>query len=79
MEIEETDLYGRFNSRSRVRESTPCREAAKSTLWIWKILSEARVEQPKPVTLYTDSKIAEIVALNPYDSARTRNLDIRYK
>jgi hypothetical protein len=53
--------------------------AAQSALWVAKILEEAGAPQPKPTILYTDSLNAQTVALNPNNSARTRNLDIRYK
>jgi len=53
--------------------------AAQSALWVARILEEAGAPQPKPTILYTDSLNAQTVALNPNNSARTRNLDIRYK
>ncbi|KAK3996552.1 hypothetical protein QBC44DRAFT_215937, partial [Cladorrhinum sp. PSN332] len=35
--------------------------------------------QPQPRILFTDSKDAQSMALNPLNPARTRTIDIRYK
>jgi len=48
-------------------------------LWLARLLQEAGYPQEAPQLLYTDSKNAEAIALNPYNNARTRNIDLRYK
>jgi hypothetical protein len=53
--------------------------AGMSLKWINGILKEFGAAQPAPVLLFTDSANALTTVLNPYNSARTRSIDIRYK
>jgi hypothetical protein len=47
--------------------------------WIKKILREAKCPQDQSLIIFTDSANAQKVVLNPLNSARTRNIDVRYK
>jgi hypothetical protein len=47
--------------------------------WIKQILKEAECPQDQPSIIFTDSANAQKVVLNPLNSARTRNIDVRYK
>ena len=53
--------------------------AGKTLLWLEYALHELRLEQAKPVVLFTDSANARTTILNPLNSARTRHIDIRYR
>lgn len=60
-------------------EFTNLLPAGQAALWINRILTEYGTPQPKPTILYTDSQNAKTIVLNPYNTARTRHLDIRFK
>ena len=43
------------------------------------MLSELGYTQSEPQVIFTDSANALAIALNPFERARTRHIDIRYK
>ena len=53
--------------------------AGQSAIWLAKILGEAGCPQKTPFIMFTDSANARHITLNPYKTARTRHIDIRYK
>lgn len=60
-------------------EFTNLTPTCKYVQWIADLLEEAGMEQEKATVMYTDSVNARQTALNPYESARTRTIDKRYK
>ena len=55
---------------------TPSGMSAK---WIDGMIKEFGLTQATPAILFTDSSNALNTVMNPYNSARTRSIDIRYK
>jgi hypothetical protein len=53
--------------------------AGKTLLWLRNLLSDFKVKLEKPVVLFTDSKNAMAMVMNPLNAARTNYIDIRYK
>ena len=53
--------------------------ASQSAIQLAKILKEASCPQIKPYVFFTDLANAQHIALNPYNTACTRHIDIRYK
>lgn len=47
-----------------------------SLMWIANTLTELGYPQDSPMLVYTDSANAQAVVMNPYNSARTRHIDI---
>jgi hypothetical protein len=50
-----------------------------SLKWVARLLEEYGAPQKAPLLLYTDSANARTTVLSPYNTARTRNLDVRFK
>src|SRR6185437_4058959 len=72
----ETNHCGPLVSRAEFINLTP---SGVTLLWLAQLLEQAGYPQEAPQSLFTDSKNAEAIALNPYNNARIRNIYLRYK